>query len=122
MIMTVGANCAVCSESCPAPLTIRWRVSPSRAAAPVEPAPGRLRVQMAAHQNGRQRGILAGTGSEQVSDLIDGHGAPDLTAPRPEQVTSRLVLVGESLAIADTALRSADSRHRHDGSPRAARH
>ena len=83
----------------------------------VEPAAGRLGVQMAAHGDGGQVGFRAGTGRKHVADLVHDHGHAKGGA-LPGQPVPHAAVVVRQRQPGDAAIgRAADPRGFHQAVP-----
>ena len=85
----------------------------------VELAAGRLGVEMAAHQDRRQRRIAPWAAGEHVAHGVDADGAAGGLAPAGEEVTRLPVEIRQRQPVAAALRRRADRRHLHQAVPQA---
>ena len=85
----------------------------------VELAAGRLAVDVAAGHHRGQRVVPAGAARKNVAHPVDADAAAGLLAPLDEEVTRRLVHIGEREPADAALLRRPDLRHLHEARPQA---
>ncbi len=85
----------------------------------VEPAAGRLSIEVAANEDRWRFGLRAGANREDVAHLIDPDLAANLARPLCKLIARTTVLIREGLSITAPKFRLADLGHCHERRPQS---